>query len=170
MSPALTPAQCAVLELVASGLTTKEIAARLAMSPPTVETHIRSAMERLGTRTRLQAAASAWIAGESKTGVGEDRMGVLLEADEHRLLHLMAAGATLSEVSTSMHVSRRTCTRRLAAIKAKLGAQTTAEAVLRVARDHAYSLLGTVWVGLQGTADALDIVDGPVALLCIAPF
>jgi DNA-binding CsgD family transcriptional regulator len=97
-------------------------------------------------------------------------MGVLLEADEHRLLHLMAAGATLSEVSTSMHISRRTCTRRLAAIKAKLGTQTTAEAVLRAARDHAYSLLGTVWVGLQVTADALDIVDGPVALLCIAPF
>jgi DNA-binding NarL/FixJ family response regulator len=170
MSPALTPAQSAVLELVGGGLTTKEIAAWLAMSPPTVETHVRAAMERLGSRTRLQAAASAWIAGESKAGVREDRTGVLLAPDEHRLLRLMAAGATLSEVSTSMHISRRTCTRRLAAIKTKLGIQTTAEAVLCAARDHACSLLGTLWLALQGTADALDIVDGPVALLGIAPF
>jgi DNA-binding NarL/FixJ family response regulator len=169
MSRALTPAQSAVLELVGSGLTTKKIAARLAMSPATVETHVRAAIERLGTRTRLQAAARR-LAVESKAGEREDAMAVVLQSDEHRLLQLLAAGATLTEASASMHISRRTCTRRLAVIKVKLGTQTTTEAVLHAVRDHASSLLAGVWIGLQTTADTLDVMDGLVALVCTAPF
>ena len=82
----------------------------------------------------------------------------------------MAAGATMSEAAAALNVSRRTCVRRLAAAKVKLGALTTAEAVLRAVRDHGYSPLAGVWVGLQATTDAVDIVDGSVALVCTLPF
>ncbi len=169
MSRALTPAQRTVIELVGYGLTTKGVAARLAMSPATVETHVRAAMERLEARTRLQAAACAQLGVESRAREG-DAMVLLLQSDEHRLLRLMAAGATMSEAAASMHVSRRTCARRLAAAKTKLGSLTTAEAVLRAMRDRAYSVLAGVCVGLQAAADALDIVDGPVALICTVAF
>ena len=169
MSLALTPAQRAVLELVGDGLTTKGIAVRLAMSPATVESHVRAAMERLEARTRLQAAACTKLSMESRAREGEALL-LALESDEHRLLRLIAAGATMREAAASMHVSRRTCARRLAAAKAKLGAQTTAEAVLGAVRDRAYSLLPGVWVGLRAAADALDIMDGPAALVRTMPF
>jgi DNA-binding CsgD family transcriptional regulator len=168
MSRALTAAQRAVLELVAEGLTTKEIAARLAMSPATVETHVRGAMERLEARTRLQAAAFARLAVESRTLEG-NAVALRLQPDEHRLLRLIAAGATMREAAVSLHISRRTCARRLAAAKAKLGTQSTAEAVLEAVRDRAHSLLAGVWFGLQAVADALDIVDGPLALVWNVP-
>ena len=166
---ALTPAQRAVLELVGDGLTTKGIAVRLAMSPATVESHVRAAMERLEARTRLQAAACTKLSVESRAREGEALL-LPLESDEHRLLRLIAAGATMREAAASMHVSRRTCARRLAAAKVKLGAQTTAEAVLGAVRDRAYSLLPGVWVGLRAAADALDIMDGPAALVRTMPF
>lgn len=169
MSLALTPAQRAVLGLVGDGLTTKGIAVRLAMSPATVESHVRAAMERLEARTRLQAAAWMKLSVESGAREGEALL-LPLELDEHRLLCLIAAGATMREAAASMHLSRRTCARRLAAAKMKLGAQTTAEAVLVAVRDRAYSLLAGLWVGLQAAADVLDIMDGPAALVRTMPF
>ena len=45
---ALTPRQREVLQLVAEGNSTKEIAQRLGLSPKTVETHRAQLMERLG--------------------------------------------------------------------------------------------------------------------------
>jgi len=118
-SRALTPTQRAVVELVACGLTTKGIAARLRMSPATVETHMRGARERLGARTRLQAAAVAGLGGDLRPHA--DDATLLLESDEQRLLQLMATGATAGEAAVSLHVSRRTCARRLAAARSKLG-------------------------------------------------
>ena len=44
----LTPRQREVLQLIAEGLSTKEIAARLELSPKTVEAHRTELMERLG--------------------------------------------------------------------------------------------------------------------------
>ncbi len=55
----LTSSQHEVLELVARGLDTEAIARRLAVSPHTVESHIRTAMQRLLARTRLEAAVIA---------------------------------------------------------------------------------------------------------------
>jgi DNA-binding CsgD family transcriptional regulator len=53
----LTERELAVLALVAEGLTTREIAARLSVTPPTVETLLASARRRLGARTRVEAVA-----------------------------------------------------------------------------------------------------------------
>lgn len=52
------------LRLVALGLTTTGAAERLGISPETVRTHVRNAMNKLGARTRAQAIAVAMRDGE----------------------------------------------------------------------------------------------------------
>lgn len=52
-----------VLALVAAGLTGVEIASRLSISPPTVESHVGNAMRKLGATNRAHATALAMHAG-----------------------------------------------------------------------------------------------------------
>jgi DNA-binding CsgD family transcriptional regulator len=52
-----------VLALVAAGLTGIEIASRLSISPPTVESHVGNAMRKLGATNRAHATALALQAG-----------------------------------------------------------------------------------------------------------
>lgn len=166
----LTPAQSAVLELVGQGLTTGRIAARLQMSSATVEAHIRAAMARLGARTRLQAAALVPLGTDTSAGA-DGGTARLLDAEERRLLRLLAEGATLCEAARSLHLSRRTCARRLASAKAKLGARTTVEAVLQTARGPLPKVLAAILACAEVLADALDVVDGPfAAVFGIVPF
>jgi DNA-binding CsgD family transcriptional regulator len=54
----VTPREREVLELVASGATSREIGLRLGVSPLTVDGLVKSAKAKLGARTRRQAAAS----------------------------------------------------------------------------------------------------------------
>ena len=54
----------------------------------------------------------------------------ILTEDEHQLLDRLARGKTLGEAAAELHLSRRTADRRLAAAREKLGAATTAEAVV----------------------------------------
>lgn len=63
-SPALSPRQRDVIELVAEGLTSTEIAERLTVSPETVRTHLRNARLKLGASTKAQAVAIAMLRGE----------------------------------------------------------------------------------------------------------
>jgi DNA-binding NarL/FixJ family response regulator len=55
----LTDRECTVLQLVARGLTNKEIAAALSLSPHTVKAHLRSILDKLDLRSRAEAAAWA---------------------------------------------------------------------------------------------------------------
>ena len=55
----LTAREREVLQLIAGGLSSRETAHRLALSVPTVESHVRSARAKLGVRTRLEAVAVA---------------------------------------------------------------------------------------------------------------
>lgn len=48
-----------ILAMLAQGLTGEEIAKRLVLSPETVRTHIRNAMEKLDARTRTEAVVKA---------------------------------------------------------------------------------------------------------------
>lgn len=52
-----------------------------------------------------------------------------LSHDEHALLRLLAEGATLGAAATTLHLSRRSADRRLAAARAALGAESTSAAL-----------------------------------------
>ncbi|WP_405146659.1 protein kinase [Nocardia salmonicida] len=55
-----------VADLIATGSTSKEIAARLRISPRTVDGHIRHLLTKLGFTSRAQIAA--WVAEQTRTG------------------------------------------------------------------------------------------------------
>ena len=57
--PQLTPRQREILELMASGLATSEIATKLTISTETVRNHVRSVLRELHVHTRLEAIAAA---------------------------------------------------------------------------------------------------------------
>ncbi len=55
----LTPREIQVLELIAQGLTNKEIAAALSIAEDTVKIHLRNILEKLHLQNRIQAAVYA---------------------------------------------------------------------------------------------------------------
>ena len=61
--PRLTPRQREILSLIASGLSTSEIATQLTISPETVRNHLRSLFSELRVHTRLEAIAMAQRVG-----------------------------------------------------------------------------------------------------------
>jgi DNA-binding NarL/FixJ family response regulator len=56
----MTPREREVINLIAEGLSNKEIAARLHIATHTVKSHVRNVMEKLTLHTRLQIAAFAF--------------------------------------------------------------------------------------------------------------
>ncbi len=64
----LTPKQIEVMDFVALGLTNKEIARNMNVSPETVKHHLKEAFERLSVNSRSQAVASFRRLGLKKTG------------------------------------------------------------------------------------------------------
>jgi DNA-binding NarL/FixJ family response regulator len=59
----LTDRELEILELVSRGLTVKQVASRLGLSPRTVETHIAKLYRKLGVRNRVQAVSKAAALG-----------------------------------------------------------------------------------------------------------
>ncbi len=55
----LTPRECEMLELLASGRSTKEMAKQLGISPNTVKTHVAKVYEKLEVQRRVQAIDKA---------------------------------------------------------------------------------------------------------------
>jgi DNA-binding CsgD family transcriptional regulator len=55
----LTPRECQILELLASGQSTKEIARQLGISPNTAKTHLARVYEKLEVQRRTQAIHKA---------------------------------------------------------------------------------------------------------------
>jgi DNA-binding CsgD family transcriptional regulator len=64
MATQLSPRQRQIIELVALGLSDKEISARLALSPHTVRTYMDRLFQHFGCRSRTRAVA-LWM---SRTG------------------------------------------------------------------------------------------------------
>jgi DNA-binding NarL/FixJ family response regulator len=56
----LTPRECQILELVAKGLTNKEIARRLAISPKTVDAHLQKIYRKMHVSNRAEAVTAFW--------------------------------------------------------------------------------------------------------------
>jgi PAS domain S-box-containing protein len=57
--PHLTPRQLEILELIAAGLSTTEVARELTLSSETVRNHLRNAFAELGVHTRVEAIVTA---------------------------------------------------------------------------------------------------------------
>jgi DNA-binding NarL/FixJ family response regulator len=60
----LSPREREVLDLLARGLTGEQVATRLFLSPETIRTHVRNAMDKLEANTRVHAIAIALRQGE----------------------------------------------------------------------------------------------------------
>jgi DNA-binding NarL/FixJ family response regulator len=63
----MTPRESEVVDLIAEGLSNKEIADRLDIATHTVKSHVRNIMEKLALHTRLQIAVYAHTSGDSPT-------------------------------------------------------------------------------------------------------
>jgi DNA-binding NarL/FixJ family response regulator len=63
----LTPREREVLDLMADGLDNRAIAAKLGIQYTTVRGHVRSVVEKLGARSRLEAVARAYQRGLAPT-------------------------------------------------------------------------------------------------------
>ena len=89
----LTGREREVLECVAAGLRTPEIAARLGVGATTVESFVRRATRKLGARTRVQAAAIA-LAAERPAEAASARRGCAssIRVRSAALPHGQAAG------------------------------------------------------------------------------
>ncbi|MET0557524.1 MAG: LuxR C-terminal-related transcriptional regulator [Solirubrobacterales bacterium] len=66
----LTDREREVMTLVASGLQSAEIAEFLFLSPETVKSHVRNALEKLGAHTRAHAVAIALVMGQISWEIG----------------------------------------------------------------------------------------------------
>lgn len=66
----LSPREREVAELAALGRTNKEIANELFLSPHTVDKHVRSALRKLGVRSRAALAHRLGTAGQDRANNG----------------------------------------------------------------------------------------------------
>jgi DNA-binding NarL/FixJ family response regulator len=66
--------------------------------------------------------------------VHQQERASVLTREEEGLVRLMLDGFSLGDAARRLHLSRRTADRRMASIRAKLGASSSAEALLRIKR------------------------------------
>ena len=64
----LTPREYEILQLMTQGMDNREIADRLSVAYPTVRSHVRKVLEKLGARSRLEAVVKAALDREPQPG------------------------------------------------------------------------------------------------------
>jgi DNA-binding CsgD family transcriptional regulator len=119
-SAPITGREREVLALVAEGATTPEIARTLAIAETTVDTLVANVVRRLGVRSRRHAAAMLAVGRQDPPD---------LSRDELALVAALAAGASMEDAAAGAGVSLRTAHRRMTALRQRLGARSTTQAV-----------------------------------------
>lgn len=90
----LTRREREIAELVAQGLTNREIATKLFISERTAESHVEQIRGKLGFRSRTQVAAW-WVGGGGTAPAAQARQSAPPRAARRRLLPAVAAAALL---------------------------------------------------------------------------
>ena len=128
----LSKRQITILRLIGQGLTDKEIARRLFISPATVLTHVRHLKMALGTKSRVQLVAKViaiagveWI--EPKIGHEE---GWRLSPRQQEVLRLLAIGKKDSEISNALGVADSTTKTHVQNILLGLGVSSRLKAAI----------------------------------------
>jgi DNA-binding CsgD family transcriptional regulator len=106
-----------VVALVARGFTSRQVADALLIRPSTVESHIRRSMELSGATSRAQLIGAHTAASEAQW--------LSLRPSERELLELVAGGCTTKDIALRLHLSPRTVTRRLHALRDRFGVAST---------------------------------------------
>jgi len=92
----ITSREREVLLLVAIGAESGGIGNQLGISRATVDSHVRSAMAKLGARSRLHAAVLIAASSADPTPV------LTLDPEQQRLVELLAAGLTRDHVARAL--------------------------------------------------------------------
>lgn len=93
----LTDGQRGCLRLVARGLTSKEIAQAIGLSPLTVDTYLKKAMDRVGIPNR-KGAARAFMDWEQSQQLGSPADNLANLSDQQDLPHTASAGGWYEKV------------------------------------------------------------------------
>ncbi|MFN8594464.1 MAG: LuxR C-terminal-related transcriptional regulator [Thermomicrobiales bacterium] len=146
----LTRREREVLDLMSQRLSDSEIAARLFISPRTVEVHVANILAKLGVTNRRDAAVAAirlLRPNESvpETVPGQRRIGADSLAEsvspvggltprERDVLRLLVEGRSDREIADALFITRRTASKHVEAILAKLGVRSRGAAVAEARR------------------------------------
>ncbi|MGH6654281.1 MAG: response regulator transcription factor [Actinocrinis sp.] len=127
--PGLTEREREVLRHVADGESTRQIAARLEITPSTARTYVDSVLTKLGVRSRGEAVAATVPIPGIPAGPPEAELLSTLTRREREVLAGMAEGLCRADIAARLCVSPHTVRTHVRNILAKLGARSTLEAV-----------------------------------------
>jgi DNA-binding NarL/FixJ family response regulator len=129
--PELSARQAQVLNLVAQGLSDREIGEELHMSAKTASNHVTKIHRKLGVSSRLQAIVEGvsrgiidWPEFNSSATEREE-----LSERERQILQCAATGLSAKQVGRELGITKKTVYNHTVAILRKLGVDSTVNAV-----------------------------------------
>jgi DNA-binding NarL/FixJ family response regulator len=126
----LTPREQEVFRLAAQGLSIREIAAQLFLSPRTVDYHLQKALAKLGIASRVelhQLTLDDDTASAHDPSPLEQLTLEQLTLRERQVVRLVGQGLSIREIAAQLYVSTRTVDQHMRNALAKLGTASRAE-------------------------------------------
>jgi two-component system, NarL family, nitrate/nitrite response regulator NarL len=128
---ALTPREAEVLRRITAGQSTRKMAGEMNVTTETLRTYVKNVLGKLGTHSRLEAAALASRLappGRDEPAGGHPVLATLTPREREILTHL-TEGSGQREVARQLHMSLKTVNTHLHNLRSKLGVHSTLEAV-----------------------------------------